>query len=91
MTCTECQSTIADKAIVCYRCGAPTAIPATDARPASSPRRKASPVAAVVVLLMAMLAGLLGAIAEPDTYMRLGSIVAAVVLTIGSVVLFVRR
>ena len=28
MTCRSCGATIADKAIVCYRCGTPTALPA---------------------------------------------------------------
>jgi hypothetical protein len=38
MTCRSCGSTIADKAIVCYRCGTPTADPATAAAPARRPR-----------------------------------------------------
>ena len=29
MTCRSCSATIDDKAIVCYRCGTPTADPAT--------------------------------------------------------------
>jgi hypothetical protein len=38
VTCRACGAEIADKAIVCYRCGTPTAIsvPATPAAPASS-------------------------------------------------------
>ena len=35
MTCRSCGATIAEKAIVCYRCGAPTAEPAAN-RPAPS-------------------------------------------------------
>jgi len=36
MTCGSCGATIADKAIVCYRCGAATAIPAAPVRPATA-------------------------------------------------------
>ena len=35
MTCQSCGHEIADNAIVCYRCGTPTAIPAS-ARPSAS-------------------------------------------------------
>ena len=38
MTCRSCGATIADKAIVCYRCGAPTAQPAP-VKPAASGSR----------------------------------------------------
>jgi uncharacterized membrane protein YvbJ len=38
MTCTQCGTEIADKAIVCYRCGAATAAPA----PATMPSMKAA-------------------------------------------------
>jgi hypothetical protein len=46
MTCGSCGKTISDKAIVCYRCGAPTAIPAGQ-QPA--PRRAAAPIALIVI------------------------------------------
>jgi len=47
MTCGSCGATIADKAIVCYRCGAPTTAPA----PATikSPVRR-SPAGQLVLL-----------------------------------------
>lgn len=47
MTCGSCGATIADKAIVCYRCGAPTAAPA--ARTVKAPARR--PAGAGLVLL----------------------------------------
>ena len=90
MICTNCNATIADKAIVCYRCGAPTAIPVADKRQAPA-ARKASPLAAIVLFLLAALAGLLSIVSDPATYTRLGSAIAAVVLVIGSIVLFMRR
>jgi hypothetical protein len=55
MTCKNCGTEIADKAIVCYRCGQPT----TEARlaPAALPSRSRSIVVtlAFVVLLLAAL------------------------------------
>lgn len=37
MICRSCGSEIADKAIVCYRCGTPTAEPATRSAPTRMP------------------------------------------------------
>jgi hypothetical protein len=37
MTCRTCAAEIADKAIVCYRCGTPTAVPAAPPRPRQAP------------------------------------------------------
>jgi len=55
MTCASCHAEIADKAIVCYRCGAPTAGPGP-----ATPVRGRRPsgrilIAAVLVLLAAAL------------------------------------
>ena len=49
MTCGSCGATIADKAIVCYRCGAPTMAPAT--RSAAPPTRR-SPAGRLVLLVL---------------------------------------
>ncbi|MEZ5318640.1 MAG: hypothetical protein R2752_14670 [Vicinamibacterales bacterium] len=38
-TCSTCGARIAEKAIVCYRCGTPTAIPEAPVRPGPPPRR----------------------------------------------------
>ena len=57
MTCRQCGTEIADKAIVCYRCGTPT----TEARfkaPATARRR--SPFALVTRILRTVLLGLVG-------------------------------
>ena len=51
MVCGECGATIADKAIVCYRCGAPTETPVTrhpQKPPASDRRSPWIPVASLV-------------------------------------------
>jgi hypothetical protein len=53
MKCKACGFEIADKAIVCYRCGTPTADPV--ARPPASRRRsrRAVWVAVVIVIVVA--------------------------------------
>jgi len=48
MVCKNCHATIADKAIVCYRCGAPTAEPAP-----APPVRRASYAGIVWAIVLA--------------------------------------
>jgi hypothetical protein len=56
MTCGSCGATIADKAIVCYRCGAPTASPAMPAGgvPARRSRTASVVLLAIGVVLLAV-------------------------------------
>jgi hypothetical protein len=49
--CPTCSAEIADKAIVCYRCGTPTAIPAAPVRPAARQGRGRLFVLIVVLVL----------------------------------------
>ncbi len=66
MTCGTCGATIADKAIVCYRCGAPTAAPVVPAaRPAAARRR--SRAGALVVLVVGVLLVAVGMMLPADT------------------------
>jgi hypothetical protein len=53
MVCTSCGATIADKAIICYRCGHPTASPEARQARAPKPRRTWMVVAVIVVVLAA--------------------------------------
>jgi hypothetical protein len=59
MTCRSCGHTIADNAIVCYKCGAPTAIPevkrAVPSASSGSRPSRSGLVAACVFLVMAVL------------------------------------
>jgi hypothetical protein len=62
VTCQSCGHQIADTAIVCYRCGTPTAVPAVvrPPAPAAPPGRRWGMVVAiiVVVVLVALAVGL---------------------------------
>jgi hypothetical protein len=68
MICVSCGATIADKAIVCYRCGTPTAIPAA-ARPdrPGGRRPSGSPVAAVLFLLIGLALALFAQLSDTVT------------------------
>lgn len=57
MKCRSCSAEIAEKAIVCYRCGAPTAIPEPVHRP--KPPAKSHGRLIVLLLVLVALVGLL--------------------------------
>ncbi len=90
MVCSECKATIADKAIVCYRCGAPTAIP-TVARQAPTPQTRRSPVPAILSTAAALGLGWFSFEADPGTTERMASAVAALVSLAGGGLLALRR
>jgi len=51
--CRSCSAEIAEKAIVCYRCGTPTALPQPPGTgPARGARRAVSPLAPVLAILL---------------------------------------
>jgi uncharacterized membrane protein YvbJ len=52
MQCTTCGATIADKAIVCYRCGAQTAVPQPPDGRETRGGRSWMPVAIAVVVVI---------------------------------------
>ncbi len=59
MTCTHCGTEIAGNALICYRCGRPTAAPAAAGGAAADGRRGGwvSVVAAVVLVVAALFMG----------------------------------
>ena len=69
MKCRNCGTEIADKALICYRCGHATAEPRIKPPAEGSlferPRRRRMPIVAIVILIvliaLALLAWLLGA------------------------------
>jgi hypothetical protein len=86
MQCRSCGTEIADKAIVCYRCGAGTTDPVR--KPAAiRPAARASLAPAIVLLLLA-LAALLGA--QPSGDPREMEIGAMVLACLGAVLLIAR-
>jgi hypothetical protein len=75
MTCRNCGTEIADKALICYRCGTATTAP----RIAPPPARKARgplPLIAVIVLIVAVAAFLVPTF-PPDATRTAGWAVAA--------------
>jgi hypothetical protein len=89
MECGTCHATIADKAIVCYRCGTPTARPSQPARPAGSARTPWGAVAVCVVAGVAL--AVLAMRAAPGSVVQIGAAVAALVAAGGAVVAARRR
>lgn len=89
MQCRNCGTEIADKAIVCYRCGTSTTEPVRAAAPLK--RRRRSPLLSIVVaaalLLLALYMGQASRTAvEPERLQTL----AAILVGIALVVLFLR-
>jgi hypothetical protein len=89
MKCTNCGTEIADKAIVCFRCGTPTAIPA-DLRPAARP---APPRRSILIpLIIVVLALVLAYVAPAGSTLRtLAFAVAGVEFVAGVIWPLVRR
>jgi ABC-type nickel/cobalt efflux system permease component RcnA len=88
MLCRQCGTEIADKAIICFRCGAGTTDPVRKAAPVG---RKRSPILSLVVLLLLLLLGLyLGQAAGPVEEAGPLAIVAAVLITLAAVLLIIR-
>jgi len=70
MTCTHCGAQIADKALICYRCGnattEPRIKPPDDVSLFERPRRSRLPLVAIVVLiLLAIIAAWAMGLLEP--------------------------
>jgi hypothetical protein len=74
MTCRHCGTEIADKALICYRCGTATSEPRVRP-PARTPRR--SPIPSLLALVALAIAALfMGQAIEGETPRILGYIVA---------------
>lgn len=93
MECSQCGTEIANKAIVCFRCGAPTSDPVR--RPAPI-RRKSSPllsfVALAALLLIALYQGYaFRTAADPEPLQMYVGIFAAVAVLVLLLRLILRR
>lgn len=90
MQCRNCGTEIADKAIVCFRCGAATTDPVR--RPAPPTRRRGRFLSLVVIALLLLIALYLGqasrTAANPDTLQTVAGVLtgAALLLLIVRVV-----
>jgi len=86
--CRSCGREIADKAIVCYRCGAPTDVPAPPPRPAPRPQPLWPGLIALVSTLGAVGLWVVPGV-EPDTTAEYATLAALVLvaLTTGGVAL----
>jgi hypothetical protein len=84
MHCRSCGTEIADKAIVCYRCGAGTTDPVRQAAP---PGRPPSPfpsiVGAAVLVLLALYARAMSATApDPDPWLMAAAVLLGAALIV---------
>ena len=87
MQCRNCGTEIADKAIVCYRCGVGTTDPVRKPAPLPS-KRSGPPLVAGVVPLVLALAALAGA--QASGYPTEMDAAAAVLATVGVLILIAR-
>jgi hypothetical protein len=75
MLCSNCGTEIADKALICYRCGAATTAPRV--KPPGPARRRRSPLPAALGLAALVLAALfLGQAAEGEGPRLVGYVIA---------------
>jgi hypothetical protein len=93
MLCRSCGTEIADKAIVCYRCGAATTDPVR--RPAPIARARSplmSFVAAAVLLLAALVLGYVSrTAADPDRWQTIAGVLAGAAVVVLVLALIRRR
>ena len=92
MTCRSCGAEIADKALICYKCGAATTDPVHQPLPASAPRSRVPLVVTFVALVI--LAGLGVAIARTSpngTPPAFTYVVAGVAIVIVALRAYARR
>ena len=84
MQCRKCGTEIADKAIVCYRCGTSTSDPVR--APAPLRRRRSSLVAlasAAVLILLALYMGQASRVAaDPERWQTLAGLLAGVAVAV---------
>jgi hypothetical protein len=76
MICTNCGTEIADKALICYRCGEATTEPRVKP-PAARQRRRSSLASALALIVLAVAGVLMGQAAQGDVPHYVGYALAA--------------
>jgi uncharacterized membrane protein YvbJ len=83
MNCRNCGAEIAEKALICYRCGTATTEAKYQPTPLSRTRSRSGLIATVIALaLIAVLFVVMGRVATGETsdYVRYGAVVIAVLI-----------
>ena len=75
MICTNCGTEIADKALICYRCGEATTEPRI--KPPAPARRRRSNLASAIALVVLAIAGVLMGQAQDNGPQFVGYVLAA--------------
>jgi zinc-ribbon domain len=75
MICTNCGTEIADKALICYRCGQATTEPRI--KPPAPAQRRRSNLASAIALVVLAFSGLLMGQAQEDVPQYVGYVLAA--------------
>ena len=87
MQCRHCGTEIADKAIICYRCGAATTDPVRRPAPIGRAGTGPSPLSGIAILVVALI---LFAFAKPSGYPQYMDAAAVVLALVGALVLGTR-
>ena len=82
MTCRQCGTEIADKALICYRCGTATSAPRIPPPPVKPPR---GPLPVVLAILAIIITAVLVLPQLPEGGARMGGYAAVVLVTALSV------
>ncbi len=90
MICRQCGTEIADKAIVCYRCGAATAEPARRPAPAASGGRWRLGLVMAAIMLAIIGVAVVALPRMPEGWPRVAGYAAVVLVTFGVVVTLAR-
>ena len=92
MNCRQCGTEIADKALICYKCGAPTTDPVHQPPSSTRPRSRAALVVTfIALLLLAGIAVVMARSAPSGTPPAVTYIVAAVAIVIVALRAYARR
>ena len=91
MICRQCGTEIADKAIVCYRCGTATAEPVRRPAPAAPGSRVGVGLVMAAIMLAIIAAAVVLLPRTPEGWPRAAGYAAVVLVTFGAVTLARRR